>query len=264
MGLRDRGFVIDYYIPLFAGVDAAKRDRFRTRFLWDVFAPYYTGGGTGTGGGIGGGDGGFGTPSDFSIHTPSITYPDESEFLCIGVCSTITADAFASDNGQAHVGSRWMIELMNSVPGGGDPYLCTQYHPDPGTGFDTSLWYPTETAACAAFGVWAGWHRVDGITGTHTCSGLTSVDTPASVTIASRTGLYCSDATCNVPTTGTGIYVYDSGPDAVHLTSLPLADITIPANSAFRVMVRYKGSDGGWSDWSVNQSFSLGTCEPCS
>ena len=178
MGLRDRGYVLDYYFPLVAGAYAAKRSRFRTRGPFSFFAPYYSGGGTAIPGNLGGGDGGIHTPIDYSIQTPFILSPESGSIVvCPG--DYATSSAFASDNGQTHVASRWLVELL---------------------------------------------------------------DTGGSLTAP-----------------GTGMFVFDSGPVSP-LTSGAIAAAGLMRGASYRIQVRYKGSDGGWSDWSLAVPFAIADC----
>lgn len=178
MGLRDRGYVLDYYFPLVAGAYAAKRSRFRTRGPFSFFAPYYSGGGTAIPGNLGGGDGGIHTPIDYSIQTPFILSPESGSIVvCPG--DYATSSAFASDNGQTHVASRWLVELL---------------------------------------------------------------DTGGSLTAP-----------------GTGMFVFDSGPVS-SLTSGAIAAAGLMRGASYRIQVRYKGSDGGWSDWSLAVPFAIADC----
>jgi hypothetical protein len=94
MGLRSNGYGQDYYIPLFAGVEAARRAGFRTRFPWSIYAPYINSGGSGTPGGIGAGDGGFETPSDPTLSCPSILFPSLIDNTSILDTESILSDAF--------------------------------------------------------------------------------------------------------------------------------------------------------------------------
>jgi len=112
MGLRDRGYVIDYYMPLFSGVDSAKRARGRLTFPPGVYVP--GDGGSGTPGGSGDGDGGFQTPIDSSIAVPVITDPSLLDAI-VEPADSATSSAFSSDNGQTHVASRWMIQVAQIV-----------------------------------------------------------------------------------------------------------------------------------------------------
>jgi len=83
-----------------------------------VFPPGVTPGdgngddGTGTGGGpggIGGGDGGITTPSDTTITTPSITFPNAADNTNITEFDTATSSVFAATGGRTHAASRWII-----------------------------------------------------------------------------------------------------------------------------------------------------------
>lgn len=66
--------------------------------------------GSGNGpGGIGIGDGGFSTPSDSTITTPSITFPNNGDNTGIQTTDTATSSVFAATGGRTHIASRWMI-----------------------------------------------------------------------------------------------------------------------------------------------------------
>lgn len=81
-------------------------------------------GGSGTGngpGGIGTGDGGFDTPSDSSITTPSITFPNPGSYTNIDESDTVTSSAFAATGGRTHVASRWMIINAGELGADGAP-----------------------------------------------------------------------------------------------------------------------------------------------
>lgn len=174
MGLRDHGLV-DYYIPLVAGPDEAKRNRFRLSIPFDIYVPSSPSGVP-----IGGGDGGYGTPIDATINRPTITFPNSGDHTGITDCDTITSSAFGSTNGQTHIASRWVAEL---------------------------------------------------------------IDVGGSLTVG-----------------GTPSIVYDSGPTLTVLESLPLLTRGAIPLAAYQIRVRYKGSHGGWSDWSNPQPFVMRAC----
>lgn len=105
--IRDR-LTKDWYVPLFAGLTTAGR-----LLPWNIYAPNSNVGGTATGpGGIGTGDGGFETPDDPTVNTPSITAPT-CNATGVAMDSDATGSAFGSTNGQTHIASRWMIELLD-------------------------------------------------------------------------------------------------------------------------------------------------------
>lgn len=56
------------------------------------------------------------------------------------------------------------------------------------------------------------------------------------------------------------IYIYDSGVDGGNLTSLPFNVVELQHDTQYAIRVRYKGSDGTWSRWSFDQSFTSYSC----
>lgn len=54
--------------------------------------------------------------------------------------------------------------------------------------------------------------------------------------------------------------MFDSQADTVNLTSLPFADMEFEHESYYKIMVRYKASDGNWGPFSEYQQFSTRPC----
>lgn len=106
MGLRDR-MNARYFMPLVAGVDAARRDG---RLAPAVYTPGLEPGNPG------GGDGGINALHDPNINRPSITSPAQGA-TNVEVDAVATSSAFSSTDGQTHAKSRWVIEQRSDVAG---------------------------------------------------------------------------------------------------------------------------------------------------
>lgn len=59
---------------------------------------------------------------------------------------------------------------------------------------------------------------------------------------------------------GTGIIVYDSGVKYTNPTQLDLDPLNLKPGYSYRVRMRYKGSNQGWSDWSAWCAFAVTGC----
>lgn len=77
---------------------------------------------------------------------------------------------------------------------------------------------------------------------------------------ASRWFIELIDLEGSTETIGDGAIVYDSYADYEHLESLPMVDLGLVPGASYRVRVRYKGSNGGWSPMSVPVVFIMMAC----
>lgn len=106
MGLRDR-LSAKFYMPLVAGVDAARRGGPLSPNLYtpglDPDNPSD-------------GDGGVDAIRDPNITRPTITSPAQGA-TSVEPNAVATSSAFASTDGQTHAKSRWVIEQRSDVPG---------------------------------------------------------------------------------------------------------------------------------------------------
>jgi hypothetical protein len=171
MGIRNRE-IVDYYIPLFSGVDAARRARWRLRIPFDNYAPYIPG--------IGGD---YEDPIDPTLVTPVITYPTLGDNTDLTLCAIATSSEFEATNDQTHTASRWIVELI------------------------------------------------------------------------SMTG--------ELTTEGAGSVIADTGRTPLSLTALNFNGLGLASGASYRIKVRYEGSDGGWSDWSLPVPFVMADCNEC-
>lgn len=55
-------------------------------------------------------------------------------------------------------------------------------------------------------------------------------------------------------------FIYDSGADTTLLTSLDMESLDLQMETGYRIRVRHKGSNGGWSPWSVPLVFTTFPC----
>lgn len=253
MGLRDR-YASNFYIPLFAGIESARRGGLLAPP--DIYAPGIIDGGSGSPGGIGQGDGGNSTPCDPDIQTPTILFPNADDQTRILVTETALSDEFVSVTpGEAHVKSRWVIELRpfpaNGSGGSVNNFFdVTDVTEDTWAGYDNfEEWYEATQepqAQCETKFPGSTYYRTFGPTAGTAQVQCVSPGPPAE--FPAETG------------TPKGAVLYDSGPTAVDLTDLPFTKANLGKQEAFAIKVRYKGTGGGWSCWSPYQPFTTQHC----
>lgn len=266
MSLRDR-LTANYHIPLFAGIESAERSGVLAPP--EIYAPGVQNPGTEHVGGIGSGDGGFDTPPDSSITTPTITNPTETSSLL----NEYHIDGTFSEGGGCTDG---IIAVVGSSAAEAGAAWAARLSELGATCFYPTTWTFAEVVTddgVTGFRVRASWTNTypnsgnwfaDGTITAGTTPGYFCPDTTATSSAFSATGGRTHVASRWVIESSAGVVIYDSGPSTSHKTSLPMAPAKLKPGGTYRIRVRYKASDGNWSNWSAVSVFTIAACgAPC-